>query len=114
MQLLTDGWVCRPRMRTVFSGLRVPSPNIKDRLGKDDRKRMDVHSIDGTYELFRHSNDVPAAADVNGQEIGASRGVLLSVLSFPQELSKSLIIANFPAATFHFLKLARKLRHGCD
>jgi 5'-3' exonuclease len=42
---------------------------------------MDVHLIDGTYELFRHFFAVPAAADVNGQEIGAGRGVLTSVLS---------------------------------
>ncbi len=42
---------------------------------------MDVHLIDGTYELFRHFFAVPAAADMNGQEIGAVRGVLGSVLS---------------------------------
>ena len=42
---------------------------------------MDVHLVDGTYELFRHFFAVPAAADLNGQEIGAVRGVLHSVLS---------------------------------
>src|SRR3989454_12387240 len=42
---------------------------------------MDVHLVDGTYELFRHFFAVPAAADMNGQEIGAVRGVLSSVLS---------------------------------
>src|SRR5579872_1466743 len=42
---------------------------------------MDVHLIDGTYELFRYYFAVPAAADVNGQEVGAVRGVLGSVLS---------------------------------
>lgn len=42
---------------------------------------MDVHLVDGTYELFRHFCAVPAAADLNGQEIGAVRGVLRSVLS---------------------------------
>jgi 5'-3' exonuclease len=42
---------------------------------------MDVHLIDGTYELFRHFFAVPPAADVNGREIGAVRGVLRSVLS---------------------------------
>jgi 5'-3' exonuclease len=42
---------------------------------------MDVHLIDGTYELFRHFFAVPAAKDVDGQEIGAVRGVLTSVLS---------------------------------
>jgi hypothetical protein len=42
---------------------------------------MDVHLIDGTYELLRHFFAVPAAADMNGQEIGAVRGVMGSVLS---------------------------------
>ena len=42
---------------------------------------MNVHLIDGTYELFRHFFAVPAAADITGQEIGAVRGVLHSVLS---------------------------------
>ena len=43
--------------------------------------QMDVHLIDGTYELFRHFFALPAAADLNGQEVGAVRGVLNSVLS---------------------------------
>lgn len=42
---------------------------------------MDVHLIDGTYELFRYFFAVPAAQDVNGREVGAVRGVLASVLS---------------------------------
>jgi 5'-3' exonuclease len=42
---------------------------------------MDIHLIDGTYELFRHFFAIPASADINGQEIGAVRGVLTSVLS---------------------------------
>jgi 5'-3' exonuclease len=42
---------------------------------------MDVYLIDGTYELFRHFFAVPSATGVNGQEIGAVRGVLTSVLS---------------------------------
>jgi len=42
---------------------------------------MDVHLIDGTYELFRHFFAVPPATDVNGREVGAVRGVLHSVLS---------------------------------
>jgi 5'-3' exonuclease len=42
---------------------------------------MDVHLVDGTYELFRHFFAVPSSTDVNGQEIGAVRGVLYSVLS---------------------------------
>src|SRR6476646_5974969 len=42
---------------------------------------MEVYLIDGTYELFRHFFAVPSAVDGNGQEIGAVRGVLNSVLS---------------------------------
>ena len=42
---------------------------------------MDLHLIDGTYELFRHFFAVPSALDGNGREIGAVRGVLRSVLS---------------------------------
>lgn len=42
---------------------------------------MNVHLIDGTYELFRHFYAVPAAVDIKGREIGAVRGVLRSVLS---------------------------------
>src|ERR1700759_4162836 len=41
---------------------------------------MDVHLIDGTYELFRHFFAVPKSADAKGNEVGAVRGVLASVL----------------------------------
>jgi len=42
---------------------------------------MNIYLIDGTYELFRYFFAVPSATDVNGQEIGAVRGVVGSVLS---------------------------------
>lgn len=42
---------------------------------------MDIHLVDGTYELFRYFFAVPSATDANGQEIGAVRGVLGSVFS---------------------------------
>ena len=42
---------------------------------------MDVYLVDGTYELFRHFFAMPSAKDPNGQEIGAVRGVLTSVVS---------------------------------
>jgi 5'-3' exonuclease len=42
---------------------------------------VNVHLIDGTYELFRHYFVVPSAKDPNGLEVGAVRGVLSSVLS---------------------------------
>ena len=41
---------------------------------------MDVHLIDGTYELFRHYYAVPSAIDEEGREVGAVRGVVASVL----------------------------------
>lgn len=42
---------------------------------------MNVHLIDGTYELFRYFFAVPSAKDMNGQEVGAVRGVLGTVLA---------------------------------
>jgi len=46
---------------------------------------MDVHLIDGTYELFRHFFALPSATDARGQEIAAVRGVLASVLSMIEQ-----------------------------
>lgn len=54
---------------------------------------MDVHLVDGTYELFRHFYAVPSAADVNDQEIGAVRGVLTSVLSMIERGATHLGVA---------------------
>ena len=41
---------------------------------------MEVHLVDGTYELFRHYFAVPSAKDAEGLEVGAVRGVLGSLL----------------------------------
>jgi 5'-3' exonuclease len=41
---------------------------------------MHVHLVDGTYELFRHFFAVPAGTDAKGNEIGAVRGVLTSIV----------------------------------
>jgi 5'-3' exonuclease len=41
---------------------------------------VDVHLIDGTYELFRHYFALPSALDRDGREVAAVRGVLASVL----------------------------------
>jgi 5'-3' exonuclease len=54
---------------------------------------MNVYLIDGTYELFRHFYAVPSALDANGQEIGAVRGVLISVLSMIQNGATHLGVA---------------------
>ena len=54
---------------------------------------MDVHLVDGTYELFRHFYAVPSALDGKGQEIGAVRGVLTSVLSMIERGATHLGVA---------------------
>ena len=41
---------------------------------------VDIHLLDGTYELFRHFYAMPSARDAGGREVGAVRGVLNSVL----------------------------------
>jgi 5'-3' exonuclease len=41
---------------------------------------LEIHLIDGTYELFRHYFALPSTKDRDGREVGAVRGVLASVL----------------------------------
>jgi 5'-3' exonuclease len=41
---------------------------------------VEVHLVDGTYELFRHYYAVPKARDAQGREIAAVRGVVGSIL----------------------------------
>jgi len=41
---------------------------------------VDVHLIDGTYELFRHYYALPTARDRDGREVAGVRGVLASIL----------------------------------
>lgn len=46
---------------------------------------VNVFLIDGTYELFRHFFAVPRAADADGREMGAVRGVVGSLLALLEE-----------------------------
>ena len=46
---------------------------------------MQIHLIDGTYELFRHYFAVPSRQDANGKEVAALVGVLRSVLGILRE-----------------------------
>ena len=46
---------------------------------------MQVHVVDGTYELFRHYHALPQSQDSDGHEIAAVRGVLGSMLSLLRE-----------------------------
>ncbi len=40
---------------------------------------MEVHLVDGTYELFRHYFAVPSSKDARGREVGAVNGVISSL-----------------------------------
>jgi 5'-3' exonuclease len=42
---------------------------------------VNVHLVDGTYELFRHYYAVPSRRDANGEEVGGMVGVLNSIAS---------------------------------
>jgi len=46
---------------------------------------MQVHLVDGTYELFRHHFAVPSHLDPEGIEVAATRGVVGSVLMMLEE-----------------------------
>jgi 5'-3' exonuclease len=42
--------------------------------------QLDVHLVDGTYELFRYYHALPSARDRDGREVAAVRGVVASIL----------------------------------
>lgn len=46
---------------------------------------MEVHLVDGTYELFRHYFALPESSSTDGVEIAAARGVLSSVISMLEQ-----------------------------
>jgi len=46
---------------------------------------VQIHLVDGTYELFRHFFAVPSHHDSRGREVGAVRGVLSSIFSMIRE-----------------------------
>jgi len=54
---------------------------------------MDVHLVDGTYELFRYFFAVPSAQDAGGQEIAAVRGVVSSIFSMIESGATHLGVA---------------------
>jgi 5'-3' exonuclease len=54
---------------------------------------LEVHLIDGTYELFRHYYALPSAKDANGCEVGAVRGVLASVLGMIKDGATHIAVA---------------------
>lgn len=54
---------------------------------------MDVHLLDGTYELFRHHFALPDRRDSSGVEVAAARGVLQTVVSMLEEGATHLAVA---------------------
>ncbi|MDJ0849306.1 MAG: 5'-3' exonuclease H3TH domain-containing protein [Myxococcota bacterium] len=54
---------------------------------------MRVHLVDGTYELFRHYFALPEHVNQGGQEVGATRGVVGSVLSLLEEGATHVAVA---------------------
>lgn len=54
---------------------------------------MNIYLVDGTYELFRHFFALPSASDTDGQEVGATRGVLASILSIIESGATNIGVA---------------------
>ena len=54
---------------------------------------MNVHVIDGTYELFRHFFAVPPRRDAQGEEVGALLGVARSVVAMIRDGTTHLGVA---------------------
>lgn len=72
------------------------------------RRALDVHLVDGTYELFRHYYALPPARDADGREIAAVRGVLTSVLGMIKAGATHIAVA-----TDHVIESFRNgLWHG--
>jgi len=54
---------------------------------------VQIHLIDGTYELFRHYYALPSARDRDGCDVAAVRGVLASLLGMIREGATHIAVA---------------------
>jgi 5'-3' exonuclease len=54
---------------------------------------VDVHLIDGTYELFRHYYALPSARERDGREVAGVRGVLASILGMVHQGATHVAVA---------------------
>ncbi len=54
---------------------------------------MEVHLVDGTYELFRYHFALPSHVDDEGREVAATRGVLGTVLSILEHGATHVAVA---------------------
>jgi len=55
--------------------------------------RLNIHLVDGTYELFRHYFAVPKSTNSKGEEIGATRGVVGSMFYLLEQGATHIAIA---------------------
>lgn len=54
---------------------------------------MQVHLVDGTYELFRHYFAMPSETNARGAEVAAARGVVVSMLGLLRDGATHLAVA---------------------
>ena len=54
---------------------------------------MNVHLVDGTYELFRHYYALPSRTGADGAEVGATVGVLTSLLGLVEGEATHVAVA---------------------
>jgi 5'-3' exonuclease len=54
---------------------------------------VEVHLVDGTYELFRHFHAVPSALDERGEEVAAARAVVASLLGMLESGASNVGVA---------------------
>ena len=66
---------------------------------------MQVHLVDGTYELFRHFFAMPSERDEKGREVAAVRGVVRSILT----MVRSGEATHVGVATDHVVESFRNL-----
>ncbi len=62
---------------------------------------MKIHLVDGTFELFRCFHGAPRARNPAGNEIGAARGLIATLVS----------LLNEPATTHVAVASTRSSRH---
>jgi 5'-3' exonuclease len=56
-------------------------------------RAVEVHLVDGTYELFRHYYAVPSRVNAAGEEVGAVRGVVSSMLTLLSDGATHVAVA---------------------
>ena len=79
---------------------------------------MEVHLVDGTYELFRHYFAVPEHTNRDGREVAAARGVLTSMVSLLEEgathvgVATDHVVESFQEAPVHPSSIEPEARPG--